>query len=115
MLRGTTRRLKKQVRRYLAQPLLQHPFRLLYRVALAGMNYGGAGSDVSAGDAQGLLLLRTRAHPVVVFDVGANVGGYIEHVVQSSAPAPPSMHSNRPGQPSRSSLGRSRQTLGCIS
>jgi len=75
-----TRRLKKRVRRFLAQPALQQSFRLLYRVALAGMNYGGAGSETSAGDEQALLRLRRLDH-CVVFDVGANVGGYVQHVV----------------------------------
>ena len=73
--------LRKSLRRYLALSPLQSTFRLLYRVALIGMNYGGAGSSRSSGDAQALELLR-GAGPCVVFDVGANIGSYVAQVLE---------------------------------
>lgn len=76
-------RMRKTIRRYLAQPALQQPYRLLYRFALAGMNYGGAGSSYSAGDELALqTLARTRRNsPPTVFDVGANTGAYIRQAL----------------------------------
>ena len=80
-----TLRLRKNLRRYIARPGLQRSFRLLYRIALAGMNYGGAGSNVSAGDEIALRRVaaarrETRATPVV-FDVGANIGSYVAQIL----------------------------------
>lgn len=79
-------RLRKSVRRYIARPALQQTFRVLYRIALAGMNYGGAGSSLSAGDETALQRVRRmRAHmpgPPVIFDVGANVGSYVGQILR---------------------------------
>lgn len=81
-----TLRLRKSVRRYIALPRLQQPFRLLYRVALAGMNYGGACSTSSSGDElplERLVTMRARSTtPAVVLDVGANVGSYVSQVLR---------------------------------
>ncbi len=86
LLRRSTVLLRKSVRRYIARPALQQPFRLLYRVALAGMNYGGAGSYRSAGDELALervaRLPRSAAKPAVIIDVGANVGVYTEQALE---------------------------------
>jgi len=84
-LRRATIRLRKSVRRYLAHPRLQQPFRLLYRIALAGMNYGGAGSYLSAGDELALKRVAKRresGRSPVIFDVGANVGSYTNQVLE---------------------------------
>lgn len=86
-LNKVARRLRKRGRSYLAQPSLQGVYRLMYRVALAGMNYGGAGANVSAGDRVALKLLATRRRGTkVVFDVGANVGAYSEQVLRLVGP-----------------------------
>ena len=85
MLRRATTRLRKSVRRYIAHPKLQQPYRLLYRIALMGMNYGGAGSYLSAGDELALERVanrRDRSKPAVIFDVGANVGSYAKQALQ---------------------------------
>jgi FkbM family methyltransferase len=77
------KRLRKSVRRVIARPRLQQPYRMLYRFALAGMNYGGAGSYLSAGDE--LALERVAKHgkrPATIFDVGANVGSYTKQALQ---------------------------------
>ena len=78
--------LRKNLRRYLALRPLQRSYRLLYRFALMGMNYGGAGSARSSGDDQALRLLRSAqpetTQPLVVFDVGANVGSYVSQVLE---------------------------------
>jgi FkbM family methyltransferase len=74
---------RKLLRRYLAQPALQQPFRLLYRIALAGMNYGGASSEVSSGDDLALLRLKeSRQGLRIVFDVGANIGSYVQKALR---------------------------------
>jgi FkbM family methyltransferase len=78
MLQRTTTQLRKRARRYLAKPALQHAYRLMYRLSLAGMNYGGAGSMWSAGDELALAQLAHLGGPRVIFDVGANVGVYVE-------------------------------------
>ena len=78
-------RLRKSLRRYLALPLLQRPFQLLYRISLVGMNYGGAGSSLSAGDELALERVARRcsvASPAVIFDVGANVGSYTKQALE---------------------------------
>lgn len=64
-------------RRVLARRKLQDLFRLLYRFSLLGMNYGGAGSEASAGDELALHMIAKNGDHPVVFDVGANVGSYI--------------------------------------
>lgn len=68
--------LGRAVRLRLARPSLQRLFRSLYRVGLAGMNDGGAGSRATSGDEVPLCLLARRAGPLVVVDGGANVGAY---------------------------------------
>lgn len=74
-------KLRKHLRRYISRGWLQRPYRLLYRVALAGMNYGGAGSSSSAGDRLALeRLARMKRERPIVFDVGANVGIYAAQV-----------------------------------
>ncbi len=73
-------KLRKHIRRYIAHPALQRPFWLLYRFALMGMNYGGAGSGSSAGDKQALVRLARLSQAPVVLDVGANVGTYLRQV-----------------------------------
>ena len=73
------------MRSILARGPLQEAFRLLYRFALVGMNYGGAGSTVSSGDEQALERLRRMrqgSEPLVVLDVGANIGSYVSKVLQ---------------------------------
>lgn len=77
--------IRKNLRRYLARAWLQNAFRLMYRVSLVGMNYGGAGSARSSGDAIALEMLRDarRDVPLVVFDVGANVGSYVVQVLET--------------------------------
>ena len=71
------------VRRWLSHPRLQPLYSLMGRVAAIGMNYGGAASAQTAGDGVPLELLARSApaRPVVVFDVGANVGIYVEEVL----------------------------------
>ena len=81
-LNRVVRRTCKRARSYLAQPSLQGIYRLLYRISLAGMNYGGAGANISAGDRVALRLLSVcSGGSKVVFDVGANVGTYVEQVL----------------------------------
>ncbi|MDX2089250.1 MAG: FkbM family methyltransferase [Kofleriaceae bacterium] len=76
------RKLRKRLREHIARPLLQRPYRLLYRVALAGMNYGGAGSSASSGDLVALQrIAANRDRQSVVLDVGANVGTYLGQVL----------------------------------
>ena len=85
MLRRAKTRLRKSVRRYIAHPKLQQPYRLLYRIALMGMNYGGAGSYLSAGDELALERVargKDRSRPAVIFDVGANIGSYALQALQ---------------------------------
>jgi len=82
-LNNVVRHARKRARSYLAQPSLQGAYRLLYRIALAGMNYGGAGSNASAGDSVALRLLAASPRgPKIVFDIGANVGAYTEQVLR---------------------------------
>lgn len=81
--RAVARKMRKQLREHIARPILQRPYRLLYRVALAGMNYGGAGNSASAGDRVALERVAANrvGRDVVVFDVGANVGSYLGQVL----------------------------------
>lgn len=75
--------LQKQLRRYIARPALQPLYRFLNQFALAGMNYGGAASGGTSGDEIPLkrLARMSRGTPLVVFDAGANVGGYVSWVL----------------------------------
>jgi FkbM family methyltransferase len=100
--------LRKSLRRYLALPALQSSFRLLYRVALVGMNYGGAGSARSSGDEQALELLRSGSGPFVVFDVGANIGSYVVQVLEHLGEAV-TVHAF---EPSSAAFARLREHVG---
>lgn len=71
---------KKALRRLIAHKMLQPAFRALYRTALAGMNYGGAASETSSGDRLALRRLSSLTGPLVVLDVGANVGAYSKQI-----------------------------------
>jgi FkbM family methyltransferase len=81
-LRRSTKLLRKSVRRVIARPSLQQPFRMLYRFALAGMNYGGAGSYLSAGDELALGRVAQLRRDAVIFDVGANIGSYTKQALE---------------------------------
>lgn len=76
---------RTRVRRYIARPGLQPVFRALYRFALAGMNYGGAGSETTSGDDLGLVqLARLGISEPTIFDVGANEGGYLVRALDAA-------------------------------
>jgi FkbM family methyltransferase len=75
--------IRKRMREFIALPALQPLYRLVYRAALVGMNYGGASSSRSSGDAVALeLVARSPRRPVHVFDVGASVGEYSRLVLE---------------------------------
>lgn len=78
------RRLKRLVRRsLLGRTRLQPMYRFLFRAGLAGMNYGVADLEES-GELSLLdrLAARWKDSPVIVFDVGANVGDYAAAVLE---------------------------------
>lgn len=82
-------RLKKRLRSLVAHPFMQDGFSLLHRIALAGMNYGGAASTASAGDRVALDRLADEpSRELVVLDVGANTGGYVSLVREVLGPQP---------------------------
>lgn len=66
----------------------QRFFERLYEISLAGMNYG-LGDDIeTSGERQAiryvLLKTGTRSGPLVIFDVGANVGKYTSALLEAS-------------------------------
>lgn len=66
-------------------PAFQPFWEFLHRVALAGMNYGRGGSTSDSGEhwvLESLLRLTQKKEPLVIFDVGANVGDYSAEIIK---------------------------------
>ena len=73
------------VKRILGRRFAQSTFEHLHRIALAGMNIGDAPGNVETSGEDRILADLARQvngrRPIVVFDVGANVGDYAQQVL----------------------------------
>lgn len=71
------------IRNLLSRPILQPAWEQLLKLCHAGMNYGGGQSVASSGELGALQFAARRFsinRPIVIFDVGANDGEYIEAI-----------------------------------
>ena len=67
------------LRGLLSRPYSQRSLSILLKVCHAGMNYGGGQSVDESGEIDALTCLEKPSHrPFILFDVGANDGGYLE-------------------------------------
>lgn len=72
---------------FLGQIQFQEFFRKLYHLSLKGMNYGNANNYRDNGEVFALkkirkILCREPAGPLVLMDVGANIGAYSQSVIE---------------------------------
>jgi len=73
--------MKSTIRNLLSRPWLQPSLAALLKICHAGLNYGGGQSVLDSGEIGALcfaLNLSRKERDFVVFDVGANNGGYVE-------------------------------------
>lgn len=71
----------------------------LYQVSLIGMNIGGGGDFETSGEKSALEYVKTRVmrkRNPIVFDVGANIGGYTQKLIKCIPNA--KIHSFEPAQ-----------------
>lgn len=81
----------KALLRYFLKPSfgkkqLQPFYEALFRMSLRGMNYGNGGNYEESGELGVLQYIKEKLrkeNPIVVFDVGANVGNYSQAVYES--------------------------------
>src|SRR5262245_8108764 len=73
---------RKMLRPFLGRRRLQPFFEALHEVAMAGLNMGEGASPFSSGEMMAIRYVRNRlantAGPLVVFDVGANIGQFAQ-------------------------------------
>jgi FkbM family methyltransferase len=82
--RITRNMLKKVLKPFLGRKNLQFLFERLHELSLVGMNFGGGSDPKTSGETAVLNYLRRHVDKEVtpiVFDVGANTGGYASHVI----------------------------------
>src|SRR5260370_12859540 len=71
------------MRQLLSRPAFQPFWLQLLKLCHAGMNYGGGQSVAMSGELQALAFVQRslmRSTPLLVFDVGANGGAYLQAV-----------------------------------
>lgn len=74
------------LKRSFGKKQLQPFYEALLRLSLRGMNYGNGGNYKESGELGVLLYVKKRLeneNPIVVFDVGANVGNYTKAVYKA--------------------------------
>ncbi len=72
---------KEQIRRLASRPALQPVWLALAKLSYAGMNYGGGQMVEGSGELRALQIASQAAgssEPFTLFDVGANIGSYLE-------------------------------------
>jgi FkbM family methyltransferase len=81
---------------------LQRLYHWMYKESLRGMNYGGGGVYEESGERNALLYVKkslaTEKQPLTLFDVGANVGGYTEGLIEYMKPFEMQIHCFEPSR-----------------